>query len=431
MIERYTLPAMGTIWAEESKLKNWLQIEIAACEGWAELGHVPAAAVATIKQKADFNIERIRTIEAEVHHDVIAFLTNVAENVGDVSKYIHLGMTSSDILDTGLAMQMRDSADLILGKLHKLRAIVEEKAQKYKYTLCIGRTHGIHGEPTTFGLKMALWYSELERDIKRLEQAREVISYGAISGAVGNFAHLNPQVEEYVCARLGLKPCPVSTQIIQRDRHAQFITTLALIASSLEKMATEIRNLQRTEILEVEEPFRQGQKGSSAMPHKRNPIMSERVAGLSRVLRGNALTAMENVVLWHERDLTHSSVERVIIPDSCILLDYMLEKFITVIADMVVYEDHMLDNINHTGGLVFSQELLLALVGKGLLREEAYQLVQKNAMQSWKEKLDFKQLILADAEVMKYISPAELDNVFDLGPYTKNIDHIFKRCGLK
>lgn len=431
MIERYTLPQMGEIWSEENKLRNWLKIEVAACEGQAILGRIPKAAVETIKQRADFDIKRVKEIEDEVHHDVIAFLTNIAEYVGDDSKYIHLGMTSSDILDTGLAMQMRDSADIILEKLEQLKLLTGEKARQYKYLLNIGRTHGIHGEPTTFGLKMALWYTELERDIKRLQEARKVIACGAISGAVGNFAHLDPRVEEYVCKSLGLAPCQVSTQIIQRDRHAQFMTTLAVIASSLEKMATEIRNLQRTEILEAEEPFKKGQKGSSAMPHKRNPMMSERVAGLSRVIRGNAVAALENVALWHERDLTHSSVERIIIPDSCILLDYMLEKFTAIVAGLVLYEDNMMENINLTRGLVFSQELMLSLVNKGMLREDAYRLVQGNAMQSWEEKLDFEELVLRDAEIMKFITPAEIDIIFDLKIYTNNVDYIFRRCGLE
>mgnify|MGYP000872841758 FL=1 len=431
MIERYTLPAMGAIWSEESKLNNWLKIEVAACEAWGRLGRIPPEAVQVIQEKAHFEVERVHEIEAEVRHDVIAFLTNVGEYVGDESKYIHLGMTSSDILDTGLAMQMRDSVDIILAKLEKLKNIIASLANKYKYTLCIGRTHGVHGEPTTFGLKMALWYSEIERDIERLGQAREVIACGAISGAVGNFAHLDPQVEEYVCAQMGLKCCSVSTQVIQRDRHAQLMTTLAVIASSLEKMATEIRNLQRTEILEVEEPFQKGQKGSSAMPHKRNPMMSERVAGLSRVLRGNALAALENVALWHERDLTHSSVERVIIPDSCILLDYMLQKFIGVIEGLVIYEENMAHNINKTLGLVFSQQLLLALVGKGLLREEAYQVVQSRAMQSWAEKVDFKELVLQDEKIMTSLTVPEIDKIFDFGIYTANVDCIFKRCGLE
>lgn len=430
MIARYTLPEMGAIWSEEGKLNNWLKIEVAACEAWASLDKIPPKAVETIKERANFDIERVREIEAEVRHDVIAFLTNVGEYVGDASKYIHLGLTSSDILDTGIAMQMRDSADIILLKLEKLKEVIKDIALEHKYTLCIGRTHGVHGEPTTFGLKMALWYTEMERNIERLKQAREIISYGAISGAVGNFAHLDPRVEEYVCEQLNLKPCLVSTQIIQRDRHADFLTNLAVVASSLEKMATEIRNLQRTDILEVEEPFKTGQKGSSAMPHKRNPMMSERVAGLSRVIRGNAMASLENVALWHERDLTHSSVERVIIPDSCILLDYMLEKFIGIMEGLVVYEDHMAKNIETTLGLVFSQQLLLALIEKGLLREQAYSLVQANAMRSWQEKIDFKQLVLNDKEIMNLITVEELEQIFNYGIYTTNVDYIFKRCGL-
>jgi adenylosuccinate lyase len=430
MIERYTLPAMGAIWSEHNKLNNWLKIEVAACEAWAGLGKIPPEAVKIIQEKAHFEMGRIQEIEAEVHHDVIAFLTNVGEYVGDASKYIHLGMTSSDILDTGLAMQMRDAVDLLRAKLEKLQGIIAALARKHKYTLCIGRTHGIHGEPTTFGLKMAVWYSEMERNIERLQQARDVVACGAISGAVGNFAHLHPQVEEYVCHKMELKPCPVSTQVIQRDRHAQLMTTLAVIASSLEKMATEIRNLQRTEILEAEEPFQKGQKGSSAMPHKRNPMMSERVAGLSRVLRGNALAALENVALWHERDLTHSSVERVIIPDSCILLDYMLQKFIGVVEGLVIYEDNMACNLDKTLGLVFSQQLMLALVGKGMMREEAYKIVQQRAMQSWVDKVRFKQLVLEDEQIMAELSAEEIDHIFDYSIYTANVDYIFERCGL-
>ncbi|MDD2619143.1 MAG: adenylosuccinate lyase [Syntrophomonadaceae bacterium] len=431
MIERYTLPEMGKIWSENNKLNNWLQIEVAACEAWGELGKIPLSAVKVIKERAAFNRQRIEEIEAEVHHDVVAFLTSVAEYVGDDSKYIHLGMTSSDILDTGLAMQMRDASNIILGKLEKLKTVVAEKAKQHKYTLNIGRTHGVHGEPTTFGLKMALWHSELERNALRLEQAREVAAYGAVSGAVGNFAHLDPRIEEYICRRLELKPCPVSTQIIQRDRHAQFMTTLAVIASSLEKMATEIRNLQRTEILEAEEPFKKGQKGSSAMPHKRNPMMSERVAGLSRVIRGNAMAALENVALWHERDLTHSSVERVIIPDSCILLDYMLEKFLAIVQGLVIYPDNMMFNLNKTKGLAFSQQLMLALVAKGLMREDAYQMVQRNAMQSWTERLDFQELVANDEEISKHLSTEEITKIFDLAIYTANVDYIFRRCGLE
>ncbi len=430
MIERYTLPRMGAIWSEENKLRNWLKIEIAACEGWAELGRIPAQVFEVIKEKADFNVERIKEIEDQIHHDVIAFLTNVGEYVGDESKYIHLGMTSSDILDTGLALQMRESTDLILEKLALLKEEVAAKARAYKYTLNMGRSHGVHGEPSTFGLKMALWFTELERAEIRLIQAREVIACGAISGPMGNFAHLDPRVEEHVCQVLDLKPCPVSTQIIQRDRHAQFMTALAVIGASLEKMGTEIRNLQRTEILEVEEPFRKGQKGSSAMPHKRNPMMSERVAGLSRVLRGNALAALENVALWHERDLTHSSVERVIIPDSCILLDYMLEKFTGIVSGLVVYEQNMMQNVQKTRGVIFSGELLLTLIDKGMLREKAYSLVQKNSMQSWNDGEDFRELVENDPEIMQHITGEELDQVFDLSIYTDQVDYIFRRCGL-
>lgn len=431
MIERYTLPEMGHIWSQENKLNNWLKIEIAACEGWASLGKIPDSDLQKIKSRAGFNLQRCREIEAEVHHDVIAFLTAVAETLGEESRYIHMGMTSSDVLDTGLALQMRDAADIILQGVEALREAVADKARRYKYTLNIGRTHGVHGEPSTFGLKMALWYDELGRNLERLKQAREIISYGAISGAMGNFAHLDPQVEEYVCRKLDLTPCPVSTQIIQRDRHAQFMTTLAVIAGSLEKMANEIRNLQRTEILEVEEPFRQGQKGSSAMPHKRNPMMSERVAGLARVVRGNAMAALENMALWHERDLTHSSVERIIIPDSCILLDYMLNKITAVVSGLLIYEDHMMENINRTRGLIFSQELMLILLGKGMLRDEAYRLVQRNAMQSWNEGLDFKELVLKDQEIMNHISAQELQTAFNVNIYTANVDYIFRRCGLE
>ncbi len=430
MIERYTLPQMGKVWSEESKLQNWLRIEIAACEGWALLGVIPGPVVENIKSRARFNLERVKEIEAEVHHDVIAFLTNVAEYVGEDSKYIHQGLTSSDILDTGIAMQMRDAADLILEKMAVLKEVIAQKALAYKYTPIIGRTHGVHGEPTTFGLKLAVWYTEMERNMERLRQAREVISYGAISGAVGNFAHLDPRVEEHVCKTLGLKPCEASTQIIQRDRHAHFMSILAVAGSSLEKMATEVRNLQRTDLLEVEEPFARGQKGSSAMPHKRNPMISERVAGLSRILRGNAVAALENVALWHERDLTHSSVERVIIPDSCILLDYMLHRFTGVIKELVVYPEHMAANIEKTRGLIFSQELMLALVHKGVLREEAYALVQNQALQSWNEKKDFKKLVQEDQKIRNYIKEEEIEHIFGQPLDRTKVDFIFHRCGL-
>ena len=431
MIERYTLPEMGKIWEPEHKFRTWLAIEIYACEAWAELGRIPPAALEEIKARADFDIDRINEIEATTRHDVLAFLTAVAEKVGDASKYIHLGMTSSDVLDTALAVQMRDAADLLLKRLRDLRAELVKKALEHKYTLMIGRTHGVHAEPTTFGLKMALWVMEVDRHLIRLEQAKEMISVGKISGAVGTFANINPRVEEHVCRRLGLKPASVSTQIIQRDRHAQFLATLAIIGSSLDKMATEIRNLQRTDILEVEEPFAKGQKGSSAMPHKRNPIISERVAGLSRVLRGNALAAMEDIALWHERDLTHSSVERVIIPDSTILLDYMLVKFTGIIAGLNVYPENMRRNLEATHGLVFSQRVLLALVNKGVLRETAYAWVQRNALQAWQTRQPFKELVLKDQDIMSRLDPKEVEALFDYDYHLRHVDYIFRRAGLE
>jgi len=422
---------MARIWEEENKFRKWLEIEIYACEAWAELGKIPQEALAEIKEKAGFNISRIKEIEKIVRHDVIAFLTSVAEQVGDASKYIHLGLTSSDILDTALALLMREAADQIFRRLKDLRAVLVEKAKEHKYTIMMGRTHGVHAEPITFGLKMALWVMEVDRHIERLHQAREMISVGKISGAVGTFANVDPRVEEYVCHKLGLKPAQVSTQIIQRDRHAQYMTTLAIIASSLEKMATEIRNLQRTDILEVEEPFEQGQKGSSAMPHKRNPIMCERIAGLARIIRSNALAALENIPLWHERDLTHSSVERVIIPDSTILLDYMLAKFTEVMAGLKVYPENMRRNLEATHGLVFSQRVLLALVEKGLLREEAYALVQRNAMEAWRKGVSFKELLLKDKEVTSRLTPSEIEDLFDYSYHLKYVDYIFERAGLK
>ncbi|MGE5422065.1 MAG: adenylosuccinate lyase [Ignavibacteriales bacterium] len=430
MIERYTLPQMGAVWSEDAKLQNWLAIEVLACEAWAELGMIPKEAAKNIKAKADFDIDRVKQIEEEVRHDVIAFLTNVAEYVGNDSKYIHMGLTSSDILDTGLALQMKRSADLIMARLEKLKDVLASKALEHKYTLMVGRTHGVHGEPVTFGLKMALWYTEMERNIERLDKAREVVAYGKISGAVGTFANIDPAVEKYVCENLGLKPCQVSTQVVQRDRHAEYLNTLALIASSLEKMATEIRNLQRTDILEAEEPFYAGQKGSSAMPHKRNPMMSERVAGLARVIRSNALAGMENVALWHERDLTHSSVERVILPDSSILLDYILDKFTKVMEGLVVYPENMMANLEKTLGLVFSQRALLALIDKGLLREDAYRIVQDSAMESWRTRVPFKELLNKNEMVQKYLSEQELVALFDYAYHLKNVDHIIARCGL-
>jgi adenylosuccinate lyase len=430
MIERYTRPSMGGIWTEKNKFQTWLDIEIFACEAQAELGIIPKDAADIIRKKAQFDVKRTGEIEETVRHDVIAFLTNVGEYVGPESRYIHLGMTSSDILDTGLALQMKQSADLLLSALQKLHEVLKKRALEYKKTVMIGRTHGIHAEPVTFGLKLALWYDEISRNIKRLQTARDAISYGKISGAVGTYDHIDPFVERYVCEKLGLRPAPISTQIIQRDLHAEFVTTIAFIGSSLEKFATEIRHLQKTEVLEAEEYFSKGQKGSSAMPHKRNPITCERVAGLARVLRGNALAAMENISLWHERDITHSSVERIIIPDSCILLDYMLAIFTDVIEKLIVYPERMKTNVEMTHGLIFSQEVLLALTKKGMKREDAYALVQKHAMEAWQKKTDFKKLLQSDADVNKHLSDKEIGELFDLKKCTRNVDYIFKHVGL-
>ena len=422
---------MGAIWTEENKFRTWLEIELLACEAHAELGVIPKAAAAVIRQKAKFDVQRIEEIEREVKHDVIAFLTNVGEHVGENSRYIHIGMTSSDVLDTGLSLQMKQSAELLLKDLQALESVLARRAREFKYTLMVGRTHGIHAEPTTFGLKLALWYDETRRNIGRLDHALSAISVGQISGAVGTYEHLDPFVERYVCEKLGLKPAPVSTQILQRDLHAEFLTTLALIGSSIEKFATEIRHLQRTEILEAEEFFSQGQKGSSAMPHKRNPITCERVAGLARVLRGNAHAAMENVALWHERDITHSSVERIILPDSCILLDYMIATFTDVLEKLIVYPENMKKNLDLTHGLIFSQSVLLALTKQGMKREDAYAAVQKHAMNVWSGKAGgkgFQDVLESDPA----ISTANIDlkELFDLKKSIKHVDYIFDRVGL-
>lgn len=430
MIQRYTLPRMGAIWTEKSKFKKWLDVEISVCDVQAELGLVPNKAVKEIKEKADFNIDRILEIEKEVKHDVIAFLTNVGEYVGESSRYIHLGMTSSDLLDTANALLMREAGKILLEDLQQLRQVLKTKAIEHKDTTCIGRSHGIHAEPTTFGLKMALWYDEVNRHIQRLKSAIETISCGKISGAVGTFAHLDPIIEEKVCKKLNLKPAPVSTQIIQRDRYAQYLTTLALIGSSLEKFATEIRNLQRTEILEAEEYFSKGQKGSSAMPHKRNPVTCEQISGQSRILRANALAAMENVALWHERDISHSSVERIIIPDSTILLDYMLNKFTGIITNLLVYPENMIKNLNKTNGLIFSQSVLLALTRKGMSREIAYRLVQKCAMETWETGTEFKRLLMNEMEIKNILPAQEIEELFDLKVQLRNVNKIFERVGI-
>ncbi len=427
MIPRYSTPEMRHIWSPEYKFQKWLEVEIAVCEGWAHLGQIPPQAVEKITSRASFSVQRIEELEEVVRHDVIAFLTNVAENVGEEARYIHLGLTSSDILDTSMALLLREACQIILQDLEELSRVLQRRALEHKDTPMIGRTHGIHAEPITFGLKLAIWWDENRRNIERLKRAIETINYGKISGAVGSFAHVEPSVEEYVCRKLGLKPAPISSQIIQRDRYAELLTTLAIIASSVEKFATEIRNLQRTDIREVEEYFSPGQKGSSAMPHKRNPIACEQVCGLARLVRTNSLAALENMPLWHERDITHSSVERVILPDSTTLIDYILKRFTRILDRLLVYPDQMMENLNKTRGLIFSESILLALIRKGLSREEAYQMVQRRAMEGWKGNRLFKESVLDDEEIGKYLSREEIDSAFDLREQLRHVDHIFDR----
>jgi adenylosuccinate lyase len=427
LIPRYTLPEMAAIWEPENKFKIWLKIEVLACEALAKRGEIPKTALKDIQTKSRFDVDRIDEIEREVKHDVIAFLTCVAENVGNSARYMHMGMTSSDVLDTALAVQLKQSANLILKELVAFKDVLERQAKKYKLTPTIGRSHGIHAEPLTFGLKIANWYEEVKRNIDRLKRARQCIAYGQISGAVGTFACIDPDVEEYVCSKLGLKPAPVSSQVIQRDRHAEFFTTLAVVSGTIDKIATEIRHLHRTEVLEAEEYFSSGQKGSSAMPHKRNPVITEQMCGLARVVRANAFAALENMPLWHERDISHSSVERVIGPDSTILVHYMLRKMTSMMDKLMVYPDNMMRNLEKTGGLIFSQSVLLALVRKGITREEAYKLVQKNAMQSWTKGKDFLTLLKKDKDIRKLLSAGEIDKTFKLKTQFKNIDRIFKR----
>ena len=418
---------MAAIWEPENKFKIWLKIEILACEALAKKREIPKSALKDIQTKSRFNVERIDEIEREVKHDVIAFLTCVAEHVGESARYMHMGMTSSDVLDTALAVQLKQSSSLILKELSVFKHVLERQAKKYKLTPIIGRSHGIHAEPLTFGLKVANWYEEIKRNIDRLKRARQGIAYGQISGAVGTFASIDPDVEEYVCSKLGLKSAPVSSQVIQRDRHAEFFATLAILAGTIDKIATEIRHLQRTEVLEVEEFFSSGQKGSSAMPHKRNPVVSEQMCGLARVVRANAFAAMENMPLWHERDISHSSVERVIGPDSTILIHYMLKKMTSMMDRLIVYPENMMRNLEKTGGLIFSQSVLLALVRKGITREEAYKLVQKNAMQSWDQGKDFLTLLKKDKGSRKLLSAGEIDQAFKIKTQFRNIDRIFKR----
>lgn len=432
MISRYTLPEMGKIWEDKFKFDTWLKIEILACEARANMGEIPKADVDVIKNKADFDVQRILEIEEITKHDVIAFLTNVAEYVGAESRHIHYGMTSSDILDTTLSFQMKYAGELLLKRLFDLKETLRQRAIEHKNTICVGRSHGIHAEPTSMGLKFALWFEETKRNINRLKRAIETISVGQISGAVGTFEHLSPAVEEYVCENMGLKPAPVSTQIIQRDRHAEFLTTLAIIGATLEKISIEIRHLQRTEVLEAEEFFSKGQKGSSAMPHKRNPIISERITGLARVLRSNSMAALEDIALWHERDISHSSVERIIVPDSCIALDYMLDLMVKLVSKLIIYPDNMIRNLNLTRGLVFSQAVLLKLVNKGISREEAYKVVQTSAMNVWgDEKLNLKDELLKSDDVKKYLTEKDLDDIFNNKQMLKNVDFIFNRTVLK
>lgn len=430
MIERYTHPEMGNIWTLENEFRTMLKVEILACEAMNKLGIVPDDALKDIQTKADFRLERIKEIEAVTNHDIIAFLTNVAEYVGDASKYIHKGLTSSDVKDTALCYMTVQSADLLMRHLENFHTILRRRAAEFKNTVMIGRTHGIHAEPMTFGMKFLLWSDEIERDMARLKQARELMAVGKLSGAVGTYSNIDPFVEEYVCQKLNLTPVRLATQVIQRDRHAHFLTTLAVIGSSLDKMATEIRNLQRTDIREAEEYFAPGQKGSSAMPHKRNPITCEKVSGMARLLRGYAVAALEDVALWHERDISHSSVERVILPDATIALDHMLRKFTNIIDKLLVYPDAMMANLNKTGGLIFSQNLLIALVTKGVLREDAYKWVQRNAMARWLQGADFKTNVEADPDIKKYLTDEEIEHCFDPKPMLRNVDLIFSRFGL-
>ncbi len=431
MIERYTRPEMGAIWTDEARFQNWLEVEIAVVEAQVQLGSVPAEALREIREKARFDVNRIKEIELEVKHDVIAFLTNVNENVGDAGRYIHRGMTSSDVIDTALALNMRRAGLMIQVGLNRLHDAILLQARKHKRTITVGRSHGIHAEPTTFGFKLAVWLEEVRRHQIRLQQAIDMISVGKFSGAVGTFSNITPELEELACKLLNLAPAPISTQIIQRDRHAQYLFTLALIGSSLDKFATEIRHLQRTDVLEAEEPFTIGQKGSSAMPHKRNPVGSENISGLARILRGNALAALENIPLWHERDISHSSVERVILPDSTILIDYMLHRFAGIIEDLVVYPDNMLRNMDVFGGVIFSQAVLLKLVEKGLTREESYKLVQSNAHAAWNQNgSSFKENLLKDEKVMSLLTRDEVIACLNPETYLQNVELVFNRLGV-
>ena len=427
MISRYTRPAMGAIWTEENKFRMWLEVELAAAEVLAARGEIPSEAARALRNGARFDVRRIAEIEAEVKHDVVAFTTAVAENLGPESRYLHFGLTSNDVVDTAQALLLRDSSRLIRNAQQRLGKVLRRRAFEFQHAVMVGRTHGVHAEPVTFGLKLANWYSENQRNIARMERASEEIAIGKISGAVGTFAHIGPEVEEAICAQLGLHPAAISSQVIQRDRHAHYVSTLAVIAASLEKIALEVRSLQRTEVREAEEYFAEGQKGSSAMPHKRNPVGCEQVCGLARVVRSNAQAALENVALWHERDISHSSVERIILPDSTILTDYLLDRTTRIVDKLFVYPDRMQKNLEMTRGLIFSGQLLLDLTAKGILREEAYLWVQRNAMRAWRNGEDFRRLVSADPDISRTLTPADLDAVFNLDRQLRHVDTIFER----
>ncbi len=429
MIERYSRPEMKKVWSDENKYSKWLDVEIAVCDAWAEVGVIPRSAIPKIKM-AKCNLKRMEEILEETRHDMTAFLGSVAESIGEESRYIHLGLTSSDVMDTATSLQLVEASDILIQDIKDLVAILAPRAIEHKFTLMMGRTHGIHAEPTTFGLKLALWVAEMRRNLYRLTEAKKIISVGKISGAVGTYATVTPEIEQKTCYKLGLEPAPISNQVLQRDRHAQFVTTLAIMAGSLEKFATEIRALQRTEIHEVEEPFGIGQTGSSAMPHKRNPELSERVCGLARLVRGYALTSLENIALWHERDISHSSNERITLPDSCLAMDYILNLFTSVMKRLQIFPKRMKKNLELTKGLVFSQRVMLALIDKGLTRQKAYEIVQRNSAKAWEENKSFLALIKADTEVTNVLSPEELENIFDYQFYLLHVDDIFLRLGL-
>ncbi|MFS0880614.1 adenylosuccinate lyase [Metabacillus niabensis] len=430
MIERYTRPEMGAIWTEENKFKAWLEVEILACEAWAELGVIPKEDVALLRKNATFDINRINKIELETRHDVVAFTRAVSETLGEERKWVHYGLTSTDVVDTALSYLLKQANDILLKDIENFIQILKEKAQEHKYTVMMGRTHGVHAEPTTFGLKLALWYEEMKRNLERFKQAASGVEYGKISGAVGTYANIDPFVEKYVCEKLGTKPAPISTQTLQRDRHANYMAAIALVATSIEKFATEIRGLQKSETREVEESFAKGQKGSSAMPHKRNPIGSENMTGLARVIRGYMMTAYENVSLWHERDISHSSAERIILPDATIALNYMLNRFGNIVKNLTVFPENMKRNMDRTQGLIYSQRVLLALIDTGMTREEAYDLVQPKAMEAWEKQVPFRGLIEAEEKITSRLSPETIEDCFDYNYHLKGVDTIFERLGL-